>query len=62
MAKQINGYTVDFGHLDRMQKRVMTEDSWVTIKQLHEERWSDKSILEYWLYLRRQCGELADLI
>lgn len=49
-----------FAHLDRMQRRIMTKDSWITEEQFLTETPFER--LEYYKWMTQQCGELADLI
>jgi hypothetical protein len=51
---------VDFNHLDRMQRRVMIRECWYTEKEFREH--SSQEQQEYYRWLKKQCGELADLI
>lgn len=58
--KLVNGFKIDFEHLNRMQKRVMAKESWLTEKEFLKE--SLKEQFSYYRWLCQQCGELADLI
>ena len=49
-----------WGHLNRMQKRVMAADSQVTRTQFAESTHAEK--IEYYEWMRQQCGSLCDLI
>ena len=49
-----------YDHLDRMQKRVMAKDSMVTWQEFASESYSNR--VRYYNWMRKQCGELADLI
>ena len=51
---------IDFTHLDRMQRRIMTKESWITEKEFLAE--SEEEQNRYYQWMCKQCGELADLI
>ena len=51
---------IDFAHLNRIQKRIMSRDSQITEKEFRAE--SDKNQIEYYRWICKQVGELADLI
>jgi hypothetical protein len=56
----MNTEPVDFDHLDRMQHRIMTPESYVTEQEFRAEPESEQ--LQYYNWMRKQIGELADLI
>jgi hypothetical protein len=56
----MNAQAVDFKHLDRMQRRVMARESWVTKSEFFAE--SEQEQRRYYEWMRKQCGELADLV
>lgn len=56
----IKGFQIDFAHLDRMQRRIMTRENWITEKQFRAE--SPEEQLSYYRWMLQQCGELADLL
>lgn len=49
-----------FEHLDRMQRRVMIRESWITEEEFNAEPELEK--LAYYHWMCQQCGEWADLI
>lgn len=49
-----------FDHLDRMQKRIMTAESFVTKEEFLKAPIDEQN--RYYQWMRRQCGELCDLI
>lgn len=51
---------VDYEHLDRMQRRIMDPESYVTEQEFRDEPESEQ--VRYYNWMRRQIGELADLI
>lgn len=56
----IDGLRIDYDHLNRMQRRVMARDSWITEADFRAESPEEQS--RYYQWMRAQCGELADLI
>ena len=56
----INGFKIDFAKLDRMQRKVMAKDSWITEAQFRAESADEQ--FSYYRWMLVQCGELADLI
>ena len=56
----IDGFTVSYDHLDRMQRRVLTRESWVSKAEFQKESADEQFSFYRWLLV--QCGELADLI
>ena len=49
-----------YDHLERMQVRIMAKDSMVTWEQFAAEPYQAR--VDYYNWMRRQIGELADLI
>lgn len=49
-----------FDHLDRMQKRVMTAESFVTKEEFLKAPIDEQN--RYYQWMCRQCGELCNLI
>jgi len=49
-----------FDHLERMQNRIMAKDSLITWESFAKEPYRER--IEYYNWMRKQCGELADLI
>jgi hypothetical protein len=58
--QMMNGFRIDFAHLDRMQKRIMAKESWVTEEEFLAEPADER--FSYYRWLCQQCGALADLI
>jgi hypothetical protein len=56
----IGGFQIDFAHLDRMQRRIMAKESWITENEFRSEPAEEQ--YSYYRWMLVQCGELADLI
>ena len=49
-----------YDHLERMQQRIMAKESIITWQEFANEPYVER--IEYYNWMRKQCGELADLI
>ena len=49
-----------FSHLDRLQRRIMTEDSYLTKEEFLSESLEEQ--VKYYQWMCKQVGELCDLI
>ena len=53
-------HTIDFSKVDRMQRRIMAKESWMTEEEFRHAPHAEQQECFEWLY--EQCGELASLI
>jgi len=49
-----------YHHLDRMQRRIMTRDSWISYGEWLRESKAERN--RYYQWMLKQCGELAVII